>query len=106
MAWAYLIIAGMLEWGWPVCLKFAWDGQRFRPGPALGSAAFLLVSGVMLYLAQRTIPMGTAYAVWTGIGAVGAFAIGVMYFDEPATPWRFVGAILIIAGIIALKVGH
>lgn len=106
MAWLYLILAGMLEWGWPVGLKFAWDGQRFRFWPALAATIFMFVSGGMLFLAQREIPLGTAYAVWTGIGAIGAFLIGVVFFKETASPLRFVGAAMIVGGILALKAGR
>lgn len=75
MSWIYLFIAGLLEIGWPVGLKLA-QTQQYRALGFLMAAAFMGGSGFMLYMAQRTIPMGTAYAVWTGIGAAGAFAVG------------------------------
>ena len=103
MAWTYLIVAGMFEWGWPVGLKFAWRDGHFSAAPALLALLSMVASGVFLFLAQRTIPMGTAYGVWTGIGAIGAFLIGVLFFKEPATAARFVCIGLITAGIVGLK---
>jgi len=104
MSWLYLIIAGIMEWGWPVGLKFAWDGQHFRWVPAGGALVSMILSGYFLFLAIRMIPMGTAYAVWTGIGAVGAFIIGILYFDEPTSLLRFASIALIVGGIVGLKV--
>jgi quaternary ammonium compound-resistance protein SugE len=103
MAWVYLVLAGLMEIGWPLGLKYGWDGQQMRVGPLIGAALAMLVSGALLYLAQRTIPMGTAYAVWTGIGAVGTFIVGIMVFKEPAPVARCVCVGLIAAGIIGLK---
>jgi quaternary ammonium compound-resistance protein SugE len=67
---------------------------------------FMSISGFLLWLAQREIPIGTAYAVWTGIGAGGTFLIGVLYFGDPGTLLRYVGVLLIIAGVVTLKFGH
>lgn len=103
MAWAYLIIAGIMEWGWPVGLKYAWTEHGFRFWPAVAAVVFMIASGSFLLLAQRTIPMGTAYAVWTGIGAVGAFILGIWLFKEPAQVLRILSVALIIAGIMGLK---
>ncbi len=103
MAWIYLLIAGMMEWGWPVGLKYALREDGFRIWPAIGALVSMLASGCFLLLAQRTIPLGTAYAVWTGIGAVGAFFLGILLFDEPTTAVRFGSVGLIVAGIIGLK---
>ncbi|MFT3880934.1 MAG: multidrug efflux SMR transporter [Gemmatales bacterium] len=102
MAWLYLIIAGIMEWGWPVGLKYAWTEQGFRFWPA-AAVVLMLASGGFLLLAQCTIPMGTAYAVWTGIGAVGAFVIGIWLFKEPAQMLRILSVSLIIVGIVGLK---
>lgn len=103
MAWIYLIIAGIFEWGWPIGLKLGWTDE----GPNYNWLAFAIVcmgiSGALLLIAQRTIPMGTAYAVWTGIGAVGTFLIGVMVFGDPATLARFFFIGLIVVGIVGLK---
>jgi quaternary ammonium compound-resistance protein SugE len=104
MAWVFLILAGIMEWGWPVGLKYAWtEEQGFRFWPAAAAVVFMIASGGFLLLAQHTIPMGTAYAVWTGIGAVGAFAIGIWLFKEPAQVFRILSVCLIIVGIVGLK---
>lgn len=105
MAWFYLIIAGLFEIGWPVGLKLSQ-----RPGwMALGvmiAVVCMTVSGAFLWMAQRAIPIGTAYAVWTGIGAVGTFGVGIAFFGDSATALRLVSAGLIVAGIIGLKLAH
>lgn len=103
MAWVCLIIAGLFEIGWPLGLKLGWTDQGIRPVPLALSIVCMAVSGVMLLMAQRTIPMGTAYAVWTGIGAVGTFLVGIAAFAEPATAARMVCVGLIAAGIVGLK---
>ena len=103
MAWAYLVLAGLMEWGWPVGLKYAMAEGAFRFWPALGAVISMAFSGAFLLLAQRTIPMGTAYAIWTGIGAVGAFVLGILLFKEPAQLMRCVFVGVIIMGIIGLK---
>ena len=103
MAWVALIIAGVFEWGWPVGLKLGMTDAGLRWGWIGFAALCMLASGTLLLIAQKTIPMGTAYAVWTGIGAVGTFVIGIYLFAEPATlaRWFFVG--LIVVGIVGLK---
>jgi quaternary ammonium compound-resistance protein SugE len=103
MAWIYLIIAGVMEWGWPIGLKFAWTDAGLRIAPTVLSVASIVLSGLFLMLAQRTIPVGTAYAVWTGIGAVGTFVLGIAFLGEPAHAIRFAGAGCIILGIVVLK---
>lgn len=103
MAWLALLIAGIFEWGWPLGLKLGVTDQGLRWGWLSFSIASMLGSGTLLLIAQRTIPMGTAYAVWTGIGAVGAFVIGLLVFSEPATLARFFFVGLIVVGIIGLK---
>ena len=103
MAWVYLVIAGIMEWGWPMGLKFAWKDNVFYLWPAIGAIVSILASGYFLLLAQRTIPVGTAYAVWTGIGAVGTFVLGILLLGEPAKALRFVSVALIIVGILGLK---
>jgi quaternary ammonium compound-resistance protein SugE len=103
MAWVYLIIAGIFEWGWPVGLKLGWTGQGVRYGWIVFSILSMVGSGFFLFIAQRTIPMGTAYAVWTGIGAVGAFLLGILFFGEAAVFARFFFAGLIVVGIVGLK---
>jgi quaternary ammonium compound-resistance protein SugE len=103
MAWVYLLIAGIFEWGWPVGLKLAFKNGVFSLWPAVGAAVSMGASGLFLYLAQRTLPIGTAYAVWTGIGAVGTFVLGILIFKEPATAMRMVCVGTILAGIVGLK---
>lgn len=103
MAWVYLIIAGVFEWGWPIGLKFAWTDEGIRWMPTVGAVICMTVSGALLLIAQRTIPVGTAYAVWTGIGAVGTFGLGILFLGEAATLARFVCVSLIIMGIVGLK---
>jgi len=76
MAWIYLVLAGICEIGWPVGLKLGWTDQGARPWWIIFAIVAMAASGALLLWAQRTIPMGTAYAVWTGIGAVGAFVAG------------------------------
>ncbi len=103
MEWIYLLIAGILEWGWPVGLKYAWTEKGFSLVPAVFAILFILASGFFLFMAQRTIPVGTAYAVWTGIGAVGTFVIGIILFGESAQLMRFVFLGFIVVGIVGLK---
>ena len=102
MAWTYLFIAGLLEIGWAVGLKYTDSFTKLVPSVlTLGS---MLASIVMLGLALKTLPIGTAYAVWTGIGAVGTAALGIYLFAEPATVARLVSIGLIVAGIVGLKI--
>lgn len=103
MAWIYLLLAGICEWGWPVGLKLGITDDGLKWLWLAFSALCMGLSGMFLLIAQRTIPMGTAYAVWTGIGAVGAFIIGIWLFKEPAVFARFFFVGLIIVGIIGLK---
>lgn len=100
MNWICLLLAGVCEIGWPLGLKLATDGNRLW---SLFAIIAMALSGVLLYLAQKTIPMGTAYAIWTGIGAVGAFIVGVIWFRDPLTIARMVSVTFIILGIIGLK---
>lgn len=103
MAWIYLFIAGIFEWGWPVGLKLGWTDE----GPHYGWISFaiisMIVSGILLLVAQRSIPIGTAYAIWTGIGAVGTFLIGILFFGDSAAILRFFFVGLIVVGILGLK---
>lgn len=104
MAWIYLTIAGLFEIGWPVGLKLAGGGGGAARSAWIGfSILCMAASGVFLLLAQREIAMGTAYAIWTGIGAVGAFAVGIAAFGDPASLMRFISVGLIVAGMIGLK---
>jgi quaternary ammonium compound-resistance protein SugE len=103
MAWTYLILAGLCEIGWPIGLKLGGAQSLSRLLWIGFAAACMVVSGALLLLAQRDIPMGTAYAVWTGIGAIGAFTVGIMVFGDASTAMRWVSVGLITAGIVGLK---
>ena len=102
MSWVYLIVAGFLEIGWPVGLKMA-QTPGTRITGIIMAIAFIVASGVFLYMAQRQIPIGTAYAVWTGIGAAGTFLVGVLFYQDPATLLRIAGVLLIVGGVVLLK---
>lgn len=103
MAWMYLFLAGLLEIGWPIGLKLGWTENGLRIPWIAFAMLCIVLSGLFLLLAQRTIPMGTAYAVWTGIGAVGTFVVGIAAFGDAASPMRIAAACLIIAGVLGLK---
>lgn len=102
MSWIYLLLAGLFEIGWPVGLKISQMPETRWAGIAL-AIFFMTLSGVFLWLAQREIPIGTAYAVWTGIGAAGTFMVGVFFFGDAASLMRYLGVALIIAGVATLK---
>jgi len=105
MNWLLLIIAGLFEIGFTTCLAKAKETQG--QVAAMWIAGFfisLTLSMYLLYKASQTLPMGTAYAVWTGIGAVGTVIIGILFFKEPATFWRLFFIISLIASIVGLKV--
>jgi len=104
MAWIYLVLAGLFEIGWPIGLKMAQEENSRLLGIAL-ALFFMSVSGFLLYTAQKTIPIGTAYAVWTAIGAAGTFLVGVMFYGDPSSLVRYIGVALIILGVIVLKMG-
>ena len=101
MAWALLFLAGLLEVAWAVGLKYT-DGFT-RPWPTAATVAAMIGSVVLLALAVRTLPLGTAYAVWTGIGTAGAVLLGIVLFQEPATLARLFFVGLIVAGLVGLK---
>ncbi|MBS1780963.1 MAG: multidrug efflux SMR transporter [Bacteroidetes bacterium] len=105
MNWIILIIAGLFEVGFTTCLSNARQAQGAQA--ALWIAGFfisLAVSMLLLYKATQTLPMGTAYAVWTGIGAVGTVIMGIVFFKEPADFWRLFFIFTLIASIVGLKV--
>lgn len=101
MAWLYLLIAGLLEVGWAIGLKYT-DGFS-RLWPSIGTVVAMILSLGFLGLALKTLPVGTAYAVWTGIGALGTVILGILLFAEPATTLRLACVGLILSGIIGLK---
>lgn len=107
MAWIILFIAGLFEIGWAVGLKYT-EGFT-RPIPTILTAVSLVASMGLLGWAVKSLPLGTAYAVWTGVGAVGTAIVGILVFKEPATAARLVCLALIVSGILGLKVfssGH
>jgi len=101
VAWTILVLAGLLEVGWAIGLKYT-DGFT-RLVPSLLTALSMLASLGLLGLALRSLPLGTAYAVWTGIGAVGTATLGIILFGEPAQVMRLACIGLILAGIVGLK---
>ena len=103
MAWALLFVAGLLECGWAIGLKYS-EGFT-RPVPAALTLLCMAASVGGLAFALRSLPVGTAYAVWTGIGAAGTAALGIVLFGEAATALRFASIGLIVAGIVGLKLG-
>jgi quaternary ammonium compound-resistance protein SugE len=105
MAWMYLIIAGILEIGWPVGIKLSQNPSTRIVG-IISAIIFMGCSGFFLWLAQRVIPIGTAYAIWTGIGASGTFLVGIYFFNDPSSLIRYFGVLLIIAGVVTLKLAQ
>jgi quaternary ammonium compound-resistance protein SugE len=105
MAWTFLIFAGILEIGWPLGLKLSQTTDK-RFFWLVFAAVTMIASGYFLWLSQREIPIGTAYVVWTGIGAIGAFVIGIIKFEDPLTFWRVISALFILIGVIGLKLSH
>lgn len=100
-AWLYLIVAGVFEIGWAIGLKYT-DGWT-RLGPSLATGVLLACSMWFLALAARDLPIGTAYAVWTGIGAAGTAVLGMALLGEPRTAWRLGCLALIVCGVVGLK---
>ena len=101
MAWVLLFVAGLLEIVWAFTMKLS---QGFtRPGASIVTLLAMLASFGLLAASMKTLPLGTAYTVWTGIGAVGAFGIGVVVLGEPVTPARVVAAVLIVCGLVLMK---
>ncbi|MBX9653460.1 quaternary ammonium compound efflux SMR transporter SugE [bacterium] len=101
MAWIYLTIAGLLEVGWAIGMKYSMGLTRFWP--SVFTIIALVASFVFLSIAVRTIPIGTGYAIWTGIGAAGTAMLGIILFHEPASLARLACLALIVAAIIGLK---
>ena len=104
MAWFWVAAAGLLEVAWAAGLKLS-DGFR-RPVVSTFTVIGMILSFVLLSQGMRQLPMGTAYAVWTGIGAAGTFLVGVIVYGDPATLARFFGVALIVAGVATLKLAH
>lgn len=101
MPWLLLVLAGLFEIGWAIGLKYT-EGFT-RPVPTMLTIAAMIVSLGLLGLAMKSLPVGTSYAVWVGVGAVGTAALGIILFGEPANPGRLASLALILAGIVGLK---
>jgi quaternary ammonium compound-resistance protein SugE len=101
MAWIYLALAGLAEIGWAVGLKYTEGFTRLWP--SLGTIAAMIVSLGLLGVAMKSLPVGTSYAVWVGVGAVGTAILGIVLLGEPATAARLISLALIIAGIVGLR---
>ncbi|MGV8894806.1 MAG: quaternary ammonium compound efflux SMR transporter SugE [Burkholderiaceae bacterium] len=101
MAWVILILAGLFEIGWAIGLKYTEGFTRLWP--SVGTAVAMLISLGLLGIALKSLPLGTAYAVWVGVGAVGTVILGIVLLDEPASPAKLISVTLIITGIIGLK---
>jgi quaternary ammonium compound-resistance protein SugE len=101
MAWLLLLLAGVLEVGWAIGLKYTEGFTRLWP--TIGTIAAMSVSLALLGIAMRSLPVGTAYAVWVGVGAVGTVILGIVLLNEPANAARLISVGLIVAGIIGLK---
>lgn len=101
MAWTYLLIAGLLEIGWAIGLKYSEGFSRLLP--SVLTAIAMVASFAFLGLALRSLPLGTAYAVWTGIGTVGTVVLGILLFDEPLELMRLLCIVLIVTGVVGLR---
>jgi len=101
VAWVYLVVAGVLEVVWAFCMK---QSQGFsKPVPASITIVTMIASFVLLSISMKSLPLGTAYAIWTGIGAIGAFVVGVLVLGEQATVIRIGAALLIVSGLVLMK---
>lgn len=101
MNWCLLFFAGLLETGWAVAMKFS---QGFsRPLPSVLTVLFMVGSVLLLGLAMKQLPLGTAYAVWTGIGAIGAVLVGIFFLGESASLLRILSLVLVFAGLVGLR---
>ncbi len=103
MAWIYLIIAAVFEVGWPLGFKLSTLYPTARIGWIVFAAVSMILSGIFLYFAQRTIPIATAYIIWTGAGAVFTFILGVLFFGDVLTLLRLLFVILVLVGVVGLE---
>ncbi|HUH89150.1 MAG TPA: quaternary ammonium compound efflux SMR transporter SugE [Lysobacter sp.] len=101
MSWIILLLAGLFEIGWAIGLKYTEGFTRLWP--TVGTLTAMAISVGMLGIAMKTLPVGTAYAIWVGVGAVGTVILGVVLFDEPVNALRVGSIVLIIAGLVGLK---
>ncbi len=105
VAWIHLLVASLFEMGWPLGFKLS-QTTRFRLLFIILAVLSMSLSGFFLWLAQRQIPIGTAYAVWTGIGAGGTFLLGLTFFGDPASLLRILSFLLIVIGVLGLKLSQ
>lgn len=101
MAWIVLIFAGIFEIVWAYSMKLSEGFSKLTP--SLVTLVFMILSFALLAYAMKTLPLGTAYTIWTGIGAVGSFVVGVFILGEPASAMRMLAAVLIISGLVLMK---
>lgn len=101
MAWAYLVVAGLLEVAWATSMKYSEGFTRLWPSVA--TLVLMTISFGLLSMAMKSLPLGTAYGVWTGIGAVGSVLVGILFLGEPRDAVRLLCILLILAGIVGLK---
>ncbi len=101
MNWLILVVAGLFEIGWAIGLKYT-EGFT-RPWPTVGTVLAMVISLGLLGIAMKSLPVGTAYAVWVGVGTIGTAILGIVLFGEPATAMRLLSLGLILAGIVGLK---
>ena len=106
MAWILLIIAGLFEIGWPLGFKLASMHSKYFIWFIGLSILSMGLSGYFLYLAQKSIPIGTAYVIWTGIGAIGTVLLGILFFHDSANIFRLLFLSVILIGIVGLKLVH
>ncbi len=105
MDWVYLILAGLFEVSWPTGFKIA-QNSDYRFNWIAFSCIGMAISGFFLYLAQRSIPVGIAYAAWAGLGAVGTYVLGIAMFGDSSSLMGWLGLCLIVGGIVLLKISH
>ena len=101
MSWIILVLAGLFEVGWAIGLKYTEGFTRLWP--TVGTVAAMVVSLGLLGIAMKSLPVGTAYAIWVGVGAVGTVILGIVLFDEPVNVLRIGSVVLIVAGLVGLK---
>ena len=101
MAWAILILAGVFEVIWAYSMKMSEGFTRLTP--SVVTIVFMILSVVLLSMSMRTLPLGTAYTIWTGIGAIGSFVVGIIILNEPITAMRMIAAVLIVSGLVLMK---
>lgn len=102
MAWVCVVIAGFLEVLWAYCMKVSEGFTKLTP--SVLTIVFVIASFALLSYAMKSLPLGTAYTVWTGIGAIGSFLVGIVFLGEPASAMRMLAAVLIISGLILMKI--